>query len=273
MDSIAGTYFAQAREYAPEMGRFYETDLISGKITVPLTLNKYGYCFGMPMKYVDLNGKSAENALRYLAKLIIGNPVCVYATQQGWFSELFYIAGFFRDSKGVYHTRQDALQQYAGYNDIYDSVFDAATSMDREKYQFSYNDQDYIIWVWKGDYLNLGAGAEMGIYKRAGETEHWLVDHSLEMPMTLKLYNGIDEVFTYAPEEDQWWITGFNPYIQNVDANNLTAIYTIDFTNFKELYEEFIQSDDFLRNKDKWHISEDNKYVLTFSWRGETCEE
>ena len=113
----------------------------------------------------------------------------------------------------------------------------------------------------------------MGIYRRAGETNHWIVDHNLEMPMTLKLYNGIDEVFTYSPTEEQWWITGFNPYIQNVNANDLTAIYTIDFSDFEDLYESFIKSDDYLRNKSKWHISEENKYILTFTWRGEECVE
>ena len=208
-----------------------------------------------------------------MAKIIIGNPINAYVTQQGWFKEAFYAAGFTRDSKGIYHARQDALQQYGGYNDFYDAVFDAATSMNREKYQFSYDNEDYIIWVWKGDYLNLGAGAEMGIYRRAGETNHWIVDHNLEMPMTLKLYNGIDEVFTYSPTEEQWWITGFNPYIQNVNANDLTAIYTIDFSDFEDLYESFIKSDDYLRNKSKWHISEENKYILTFTWRGEECVE
>lgn len=28
------------------------------------------------------------------------------------------------------------------------------------------NGETYIIWAWKGDYINLGAGAETGIYKK-----------------------------------------------------------------------------------------------------------
>ena len=77
---------------------------------------------------------------------------------------MFYIAGFVRDEKGIYHARQDCLQQYAGYNDFYDFMFNLGTQMEKQKFPFRYDGQDYILWAWKGDYLNLGAGAEMGIY-------------------------------------------------------------------------------------------------------------
>ena len=56
-DGINGTYFAQAREYQPEVGRFTAEDIIRGKGSVPKTLNRYGYCWGNPMGYMDLNGK------------------------------------------------------------------------------------------------------------------------------------------------------------------------------------------------------------------------
>ncbi|MDE5698587.1 MAG: RHS repeat-associated core domain-containing protein [Lachnospiraceae bacterium] len=56
-DDISGTYFAQAREYQPEVGRFVSEDVIHGRNTVPKTLNRYGYCWGNPMQYVDLNGE------------------------------------------------------------------------------------------------------------------------------------------------------------------------------------------------------------------------
>lgn len=39
--------------------------------------------------------------------------------------------------------------------------------MNKAKFQFSDDEgNDYILWAWKGDYLNLGAGAKMGICKR-----------------------------------------------------------------------------------------------------------
>lgn len=56
-DRTANTYFAQAREYMPEIGRFTGEDIIKGTVNHPYTLNCYGYCWENPMKWVDLNGK------------------------------------------------------------------------------------------------------------------------------------------------------------------------------------------------------------------------
>ena len=55
-DSIAGTYFAQAREYAPGVGRFLSVDEIKGTIENTQTLNLYKYCINSPFKYIDLTG-------------------------------------------------------------------------------------------------------------------------------------------------------------------------------------------------------------------------
>lgn len=59
-DSIANTYFAQAREYLPDIGRFSGEDIIKGDMTFPLTLNEYGYCWNNPISYIDLDGRSAR---------------------------------------------------------------------------------------------------------------------------------------------------------------------------------------------------------------------
>ncbi len=56
-DDISGTYFAQAREYQPGVGRFTAEDILRGRSTVPKTLNRYGYCWGNPAGYIDVNGK------------------------------------------------------------------------------------------------------------------------------------------------------------------------------------------------------------------------
>ena len=43
-DNVADTYFAQAREYVPGVGRFAGEDWIKGEISYPTSLNQYGYC-------------------------------------------------------------------------------------------------------------------------------------------------------------------------------------------------------------------------------------
>ncbi len=64
-DRITGTYYAQAREYRAELGRFAAVDTIKGFTAAPYTLNEYGYCWNNPKKYVDLNGKNPVEILRW----------------------------------------------------------------------------------------------------------------------------------------------------------------------------------------------------------------
>ncbi|MCL2287274.1 MAG: DUF6531 domain-containing protein [Firmicutes bacterium] len=55
-DAVAGTWYAQAREYDAYTGRFVSEDLVKGFIEAPFTLNQYAYCWNNPMNLVDLNG-------------------------------------------------------------------------------------------------------------------------------------------------------------------------------------------------------------------------
>ena len=61
-DKVADTYFAQAREYVAGVGRFAGEDWIKGSMAYPYTLNSYGYCYGNPMVFVDIDGKTAKVA-------------------------------------------------------------------------------------------------------------------------------------------------------------------------------------------------------------------
>ncbi|BCN29442.1 hypothetical protein bsdtb5_07370 [Anaeromicropila herbilytica] len=68
--------------------------------------------------------------------------------------------------------------------------------------------------------------------------DHWLVDRSLALPMTLKLTDKKGhKIVNYKPHGKKWWITGFNPYYQNVKAT-----YTIDFSSKKALFKAFYKT-------------------------------
>ncbi len=60
-DTDSATYFAQAREYQPETGRFTAQDVVAGNGAEPVTLNRYGYCWGNPVKWIDANGEEPED--------------------------------------------------------------------------------------------------------------------------------------------------------------------------------------------------------------------
>ena len=56
--------------------------------------------------------------------------------------------------------------------------------------------------------------------------------------MTLTLsYNGA-EIINYHPTAEQWWITGFNSNYMRVKACDLTATFSVRFTD-QEMYDAF----------------------------------
>ena len=62
-DELAGTYFAQAREYNPALGRFMAEDIIRGTVLYPQSLNHYAYCYNNPEGFVDEDGEWATVAI------------------------------------------------------------------------------------------------------------------------------------------------------------------------------------------------------------------
>ena len=89
-DEISGTYFAQAREYRPQDGRFTAQDVIQGNGAMPETLNRYGYCWGNPIGLVDLNGLTPEEekcSLYYLNNMdgakIFGHNAILLVDSEG----------------------------------------------------------------------------------------------------------------------------------------------------------------------------------------------
>lgn len=146
-------------------------------------------------------------------------------------------------STGIYHANFDCWQQYFGYIDLYDTVFSAATEMDKMKCPFDVNNDgvdDHILWGWKGDYLNLGAGAELGIYSRwKYDDSIWTVDKNLAMKMTLRLDYKSKTIIDWQPEQKQWWITGFNSNYQNAKRDDLVATFQVTFKDEK-MYKAFV---------------------------------
>ena len=137
-DAETGTYYLRARYYNPVTGRFMSEDSNMGDYNDPLSLNLYTYCYNNPVRYFDSTGDIPQDTTRSLARWLLGNQRNAFIAQHPFLAQiitgvpyiaLFYAAGFVRDLKGIYHARQDALQQYGGYNSFYDVVFDYATSM------------------------------------------------------------------------------------------------------------------------------------------------
>lgn len=67
----------------------------------------------------------------------------------------------------------------------------------------------YVIWAWKGDYLNLGAGCEVGFYNTYGSTKHYFFVKKIFTELEMR-YNG-NLINNYRPpksKEKKWGIHG-----------------------------------------------------------------
>lgn len=175
------------------------------------------------------------------------------------------ICGFNIDENGVYHAKQDAIMQSrAGYTDLYDEGFDLACNMDKKKFEFSTSSGDYIVWLWKGDYLNLGAGSEIGIYDNGGPW--WDCDSKDSVPMTLRVEDEKgNTIFDWKPKEKNWWCTGFNPKYQNEKAQNLTACGSIDFSDHLDMWDAFYNKYH-TDTSIKWEF-DIKKHTVKYTWK------
>lgn len=222
-------YYLNSRYYDPNIGRFLNIDGAMGCNSDMSAYNLYSYCGNNPVVRYDAGGMFWKELID--KALHCGNDLAVAIG-----IDTAAIGAFFlnmeKDSSGIYHSKNDfwQWQRIFGYNDLYDIAFDIGTSMVSKKFPFTYNGTEYILWAWKGDYINLGAGAELGIYY--GGEPHWLVDRSLAMDMALWVdYNG-NEIINYQPYDFQWWITAFNPNYRNVNANDLSVSVYVEFNDW-----------------------------------------
>lgn len=174
----------------------------------------------------------------------------------------------------------ETWQKQFGFNTLYDEVFRIATNNNMRSMQLYFEDSsgaDYVLWLWRGYYLALGSGAEMGLYKKNVSNsqlvdlnlEHWdAID--FEVAMTLSLYNyysenNIEHIFSWAPSNEQWWITGFNPNYMNVDVSKQVLVGMIDFSKHKDMYNSLKKQE--VNNKLRdFVIFDDDDFIVWINW-------
>jgi RHS repeat-associated protein len=233
-DVESGLYYCQSRYYNSAWGRWLSADslAIADYLIVDLQGAKlYMYCGNNPINSTDETGEflkelwdntKKEIRLWVHAKNTNARKKGIDTAALG---ALFLMMK--KDHLGIYHADINCWQRVFGYNILYDFAFDVFTSMKSAKFKFRYGGINYILWAWKGDYINLGAGAELGIYYGGGS--HWMVSKKLAMSMSLKLYYKMDPIIKYSATT--WWLTGFNPRYQNVKHQQLTAYFRVTFNS------------------------------------------
>ena len=134
--------------------------------------------------------------------------------------------GYRYDAAGdfYYTDDKDCWQSNAGYNEIYDNM--AAFIMmniDQVRIRFTYENKDWMIQLWKGQYGNLLIGAEIGVYTapmgsytgEVGAVNHYNCagkEDWLKMDLTCYWKENNKGSYKKAFEREYdyyWWATGF----------------------------------------------------------------
>ncbi len=113
-----------------------------------------------------------------------------------------------------YYTNEDPWQRALGYNELYDNLAAfTAIYIDTMRCKFRYDNKDWMIQFWKGQYGYVFVGHEIGVYYKPIDrtTEHYDCvsdEDSLYMSM-----NGLrkGEIIYTREYGKYWWCTGFVP--------------------------------------------------------------
>ena len=133
--------------------------------------------------------------------------------------------GYRYSSDGYYYCDdKDNWQKDTGYNEVYDKWAPyAAMYIDQVRIRFQYENKNWMIQLWKGQYGYLLIGAEIGVYTcglneytgGTGDFNHFNVAEKQDwLYMQLDCYycqggNGqYKKIFT-RPYDKYWWATGF----------------------------------------------------------------
>ena len=124
--------------------------------------------------------------------------------------QILNACGFEYDEKqGIYYSSTNPWQKGFGFNVIYDMAAPlAGMNYSTERIYFNYDNKDWMIQIWKGQY-GMTAGAEIGIYNKTDKIMQYdCVSEEEFLEMSFVLYNQGNEMFRRGPEK-HWWLTGF----------------------------------------------------------------
>lgn len=186
-----------------------------------------------------------------------------------------------------YTNDKEAWQYNFGYGKLYDVVAPyVLLEYDYVRVFFTYEDKDWMIQLWKGQYGLVFYGSEIGIYTKPHSEEDdtfWTFyrcpeeDDWVKMEMTLyhRELNGKYTREFSRPYDDYWWCTGFKDGHLRIEepANELRMYGRITLKDKKmaSLFTEGLKTCGFEQNKNLKDIEDDQFYAkgkdVYFQWQ------
>ncbi len=210
---VEETYYVDVPEFVTNENHETVTDPSGNALT---TLKKV---VKTTKKVVKTTKKPAANNA---TKAPVTQPLTPLAK---WLSEN-QVAGYRYEPNGdfFYTDDKECWQKNAGYNEFYDNYAPAAAMfIDQIRIRFTYENKDWMLQLWKGQYGWLFVGAETGVYTAPAGTykggngdpnhydcaakEDWLY-MQLDCYWSKNNDGHYKKIFT-RPYDKYWWATGF----------------------------------------------------------------
>lgn len=125
-----------------------------------------------------------------------------------------FMSYMFNPDGNFYYTNDDPWQRAFGYNEFFDigAPF-VGMYIDTMRCKFQYDNKDWLIQFWKGQYGYVFVGHEIGVYTKPLDrtTEHYdCASDEDALYMSMTGYRDGEELYT-RDYGKYWWCTGFVP--------------------------------------------------------------
>jgi len=153
-------------------------------------------------------------------------------------------AAYFKKNSfgGYWYSDNNAWQRPGGYNNLYDEVFELGEAIKVSPHRkfmstFDYKGKEWRIEGWMGTYMQLGVGAEIGVYYRdydCGSNHYKSVPDKDRLNIKWTLYKNdptysFEEIVLERGMEPTWWLVGFRPDAGTISKDKLYLKATIEF--------------------------------------------
>lgn len=156
-------------------------------------------------------------------------------------------------SEMVLYATVNCWMREVGFCLLYDVVaqmMPVVYKYDTRRIDFEYNDLQWRIQFWKGNYF-VANGGEVGLYYRTPQkygSFYKCADDEKMLPMALKISCG-EKVLLNKTLQDHWWINGFNMSGKMYPPEALTLEYRVIMPD-EEMRDAFCEALDNCRQKD-----------------------
>ncbi len=205
------------------------------------------------------------------------------------FIETLNVLGYrYRIKDSYFYIDQHSWQGNFGYNKMYDLIAPyVLLEYDYVRVHFNYDDKDWMVQLWKGQYGLAFFGAEAGIYYKEESDEEDTVYTTYDavsgsdrpyMQMSLyhdALHNGDYQRLYTTPYEHTWWSSGFKPghLLVQEPASELrqTGVITFENEELAALFAEGLEECGFGAAEGKENMPTDTCFrdgtSVYFSWQ------